>query len=48
MTTKKICDICGEIYYNYGNNAHPVAEGRCCDVCNDFVVIPARLRGNLQ
>lgn len=32
-------------YENWGNNAEPVNEGRCCDYCNDTVVIPARLMG---
>lgn len=27
-----------------GNNAEPVANGRCCDECNDNFVIPARLQ----
>ena len=39
------CIICK---YNdigeYGNNADPVKEGRCCDWCNARYVIPARLR----
>jgi len=26
-----------------GNNAQPVKDGRCCDVCNKTKVIPARL-----
>jgi hypothetical protein len=26
-----------------GNNAKPVADGRCCNECNYKVVIPARL-----
>jgi len=33
----------GVIYWNQGENAMPVAEGRCCDKCNWDVVIPARL-----
>lgn len=43
------CCICdGEIEkredgWNMGNNAEPVSEGRCCDVCNYTVVIPARM-----
>ena len=38
------CVICGELIVGYGHNAVPVRDGRCCDVCNDFRVIPARLR----
>jgi len=26
-----------------GHNAEPVNDGRCCTVCNDTVVIPARI-----
>ena len=26
-----------------GHNADPVAAGRCCGMCNDTQVIPARL-----
>lgn len=29
--------------WDKGNNAEPVNDGRCCDNCNDNVVIPARL-----
>ena len=42
----KICCICskpikaeftegGDAYWTDGHNAEPVAEGRCCDKCND-------------
>lgn len=44
------CDICGNPIpvcpisgWRYGNNAQPVNDGRCCDVCNTTVVIPRRL-----
>jgi hypothetical protein len=30
-----------------GHNALPVKNGRCCGVCNDIHVIPARLRALL-
>ena len=33
----------GEVYWTEGHNAEPVNDGRCCDTCNSFVVIPARL-----
>jgi hypothetical protein len=26
-----------------GNNALPVMDGRCCDICNDLIVMPVRL-----
>ena len=37
------CDICGDEYDGYGNNAEPVTEGLCCDNCNFDKVIPARI-----
>ena len=40
---KKRCSICGKEYDGYGNNAQPVNSGRCCDECNEKVVIPTRL-----
>jgi len=39
----KKCCICSLEYIGYGNNATPVKEGRCCDVCNSFKVVPARM-----
>ena len=33
----------GTIYWTEGHNAAPLSEGRCCDSCNSFKVIPARL-----
>ena len=38
------CVICGKPIVGYGNNAAPVADGKCCDQCNRDVVIPARLK----
>lgn len=48
MTTEHnyVCSICGKLFTGYGNNPYPVTTGkddRCCDVCNDIVVIPSRL-----
>ena len=40
----KLCSICHDTYIGWGNNAEPVNAGRCCDECNDFVVVPARIR----
>ena len=43
------CSICGEKIgvkaggWMDGNNAEPVNNGRCCDLCNDMVVIPTRM-----
>lgn len=41
---KKVCVICGKEYDGYGNNAQPVKDGKCCDKCNQEVVIPARIK----
>ena len=38
-----ICDICGNEYSGHGNNAYPFG-GRCCNDCNEWAVIPARVR----
>ena len=48
-----ICVIChkniepdrdsdGNIYWTEGNNAQPVGEGRCCNKCNNDIVLPMR------
>lgn len=48
------CSICGEdiekkylpdgrMYWDNGNNAEPINDGRCCDKCDWAIVIPARL-----
>lgn len=39
----RICPICYETFIGMGNNAEPVADGRCCDDCNRNVVIRIRL-----
>ena len=33
----------GEVFWDQGNNAEPVNNGRCCSKCNWNTVIPARL-----
>lgn len=39
------CCICGTRINGIGNNPAPVAMGgRCCDRCNETVVIPERLK----
>ena len=43
MEEEHICRICGKRFKGYGNMPDPVKqEGRCCDECNEKVVIPAR------
>ena len=37
------CKICNETIFGHGHNAQPVANGRCCDVCQDTKVLPLRL-----
>ena len=40
------CCICGKVFSGYGNNPWPVVKdemARCCDHCNDTVVIPERI-----
>lgn len=44
------CNICNETIavesqtgWEYGHNAQPVKDGRCCHSCNNNVVIPHRL-----
>ena len=42
----KMCCICGAPIEDWGNNPYPVVKwdgARCCDYCNQTVVIPARL-----
>lgn len=42
------CVICGKEFQGYGNNAMPVKEGRCCEDCNVYVVIPQRIKEGFQ
>ena len=38
------CCICGEEFEGYGNNPAPFnVEGKCCNFCNDNVVLPVRV-----
>lgn len=39
----KTCSICQNGFSEWGNNAQPINDGRCCDKCNNTVVIPARI-----
>lgn len=41
------CVLCGQVIKGYGHNPEPVAafeDGRCCDDCNNNVVIPTRIQ----
>lgn len=47
-TKLRPCSICGKPIlpigtWLLGHNAAPVNSGRCCNVCNDTVVIPTRI-----
>jgi hypothetical protein len=47
MTPVQRCSICGGTYAGFGNDPAPIVNdpgARCCDVCNQTVVIPARER----
>ena len=38
------CCICGRPIEGWGNNPWPVEnEGECCDICNQNIVLPARI-----
>jgi len=44
------CCLCGKeievtsFGWKEGNNALPLKDGRCCDLCNSTKVIPARIK----
>lgn len=38
------CCFCNKKFNNFGNNALPLKEGTCCDICNIKYVIPERLK----
>ena len=43
---KFVCCICGNEFEGFGNNPAPICEEpgmRCCDSCNEEVVIPERV-----
>jgi len=44
ICTSKILPSIGWLGWTEGHNAAPIAAGRCCNVCNESEVIPARLR----
>lgn len=41
------CEICKTHQEGYGNNPYPIwtvmEDSRCCDLCNEEVVTPARI-----
>jgi len=41
---KELCVICKKKLVGWGNNPYPIKEdGKCCDDCNTYKVIPARM-----
>jgi len=38
-----VLDAKGNILRDDAHNAHPVAEGQCCETCNYTVVLPKRM-----
>lgn len=38
------CCLCGKDAGEYGHNAQPIRDGRCCDACNDTEVVPVRIK----
>lgn len=43
MNNIKKCIICNKPFNGYGNNAFPAKMGKCCDECNENLVIPLRI-----
>ena len=41
---KKLNPFTGNVIWDKGNNAQPINDGRCCNVCNETKVIPERLK----
>lgn len=49
QTQEKCCLCKGQLaepteHWQGGHNAQPVADGRCCTVCNDTFVLPERFK----
>ena len=40
-----VCSICFGKFTEFGNNAEPINDGRCCDDCN-MMVINARINNS--
>lgn len=49
----KRCILCKRSYEGFGNNAEPLAKGRCCDNCNIKVIlerlkdVPIQMKGGI-
>lgn len=44
------CCICGGVFTGYGNNPWPLENypARCCDKCNEDIVVPFRIKQILE
>jgi len=40
---EKMDEVDDSKIWSYGHCAQPLAQGRCCSVCNDTKVIPERM-----
>ena len=38
------CSICNMPLDNYGYDADPINDGRCCKICSQDVVLPIQLK----
>jgi hypothetical protein len=45
---EKVNPADGKVYWNQGEDALPVKDGRCCMTCNSNIVLPYRLRAHYQ
>lgn len=39
VSKREKCSICTNIITGFGHNAEPLGKGRCCDCCNELVLI---------
>ena len=45
---KQINPKTGKVFWDKGNNAQPINNGRCCNACNHEYVIPKRVEQLLK
>lgn len=43
MSEQKVCDICNKKFEEFGNNPAPFSGNRCCNECNNKLVVPLRI-----
>lgn len=44
-TIKHICVICKNLFTGFGHNPDPIStKGRCCDECNNIVILTRLLK----